>query len=234
MRRVLPLALFLVAACANKDAPAPPAARVAHVQPPPAVSTSTLRLAAALAPPSPPPLLGKTVLHAGDSMVGDHWGLTRALKMKLDAEGARIVRHTKVSETLATFERGKALPELLREHDPDIVILTLGTNDTKSPPPEAFGKHVARIAKKIAPRECWWIGPPTTAGKRHTALVEIIEKNCAPCRFFDSSDVTFDRGKDGIHPTDKGGEIWAEAFWEAFRAPSSRGEPLSDLSGRRP
>src|SRR5262245_77494 len=74
-------------------------------------------------PSGPRPLAGKKVLHVGDSMVGGKWGLTRALEAKLAPTGATIVRHTKVSESLTSFDRGPTLKDLLRTHDPDIIVI---------------------------------------------------------------------------------------------------------------
>jgi hypothetical protein len=178
----------------------------------------------AYAPPeneeNPPSLRGKTVLHVGDSMVGGSWGLTRGLEVKLEAEGAKIVRHTKVSETLASMDKDSTLADLLEKNEPDIVILTLGTNNTDVPHPEVYAKHVANIVQRIAPRECWWIGPPKDA-----PVNAVIRENVASCKFFDSSKLELERTKDGIHPTDRGGAMWADKFWVAFRAPRSGSLP---------
>jgi lysophospholipase L1-like esterase len=218
MRRVLLLAVVLVAcaACSKKDAapniePSPkeaPTIAAAVVTP---IAPATTPNAA-----SPTSLKGKKVLHVGDSMVGGNWGLTRALEAKLEPEGATVVRHTKVSETLASMDKDATLKDLLHKHEPDIVIITLGTNDTDVPHPEVYAKHVANIAKRVAPRECWWMGPP-----KDSPVNKVIKENSAPCTFFDSSTLKLDRTKDGIHPSDKGGGQWANEFWIAFRAAPS-------------
>src|SRR5688500_25064 len=218
MRRALGRAVHLLA-CSKKAAPPPPdpspkeaptiAAAVVTPIATPAPVTPTPPKAAT----EPPSLKGKKVLHVGDSMVGGNWGLTRALQAKLEPEGATIVRHTKVSETLASMDKDPTLKDLLHTHDPDIVIITLGTNDADVPHPEVYGKHVANIAKRVAPRECWWMGPP-----KDSAVNKVIKENSAPCKFFDASTLKLDRAKDGIHPNDKGGSQWANEFWLAFRA----------------
>jgi acyl-CoA thioesterase-1 len=227
MRRVPYLAVLVLLGCSKKDqdatAPPPPAVLVV-----PAPKEAASSAPAAIELP-PPPLTGKTVLHVGDSMVGDHWGLTRALAAKVEAEGGKVVRNTVVSETIATFDRDATLRDLLRKHQPDVVVITLGTNDTTVPHPEVNAKHVASIARRIAPRECWWIGPPLVTGKADNGIAEVIEKNSAPCKFFDSRRLELQRGRDGIHPTDKGGAVWADAFWTAFRAPAKPTAVATDL-----
>ena len=147
-------------------------------------------------------------------MVGGNFGLTRALEAKLKDEGATIVRHTKVSESLTSFDRGPALKDLLRTHDPDIVVITLGSNDALVPHPEVFARSIENIVKRVGDRECWWIGPPMW--KEDTGIVRVLQENAGACHFYDSRKL-LERASDGIHPTDKGGAKWADAFWEQFR-----------------
>ncbi|MBX3186965.1 MAG: SGNH/GDSL hydrolase family protein [Labilithrix sp.] len=188
------------------------------------VGTATIMLATAIEEadagadkaPSPPPLAGKTVLHVGDSMVGGQWGLTRALEQKFAAEGAKLVRDSKVSESIISYDKSSKLKELLAKHHPDIVIVTLGTNDVFVPYPASMAANVQSIVKRIGNRECWWMGPPTW--KPDTGIVQVLRDNVAPCKFFDSSSLKLQRAGDGIHPTDRGGADWANSFWAVFRA----------------
>jgi acyl-CoA thioesterase-1 len=166
-----------------------------------------------------PSLAGKTVLHVGDSMVGGNWGLTRALEAKFATGGAKLVRDYRVSESIASFDQSPKLRDLLARYVPDIVILTLGTNDAEVPYPASLAPYVQRITNKIGTRECYWIGPPLV--KRDTGIVAIIRDNSGPCTFFDSSRLKLERGKDGIHPTDRGGADWAGRFWTFFREPKT-------------
>jgi acyl-CoA thioesterase-1 len=54
--------------------------------------------------------------------------------------------------------------------------------------------------------------------------VRVLREHVAPCKFFDSSDMKLERAGDGIHPTDKGGAAWAEAFWVFFQSGAEQGE----------
>lgn len=161
----------------------------------------------------PRSLAGKKVLHVGDSMVGGKFGLTRALEAKLTAAGATIVRHTKVSESLTSFDKGPTLKDLIRTHDPDIILITLGANDATVPHPEVFAHSIQNIVHRVGARECWWLGPPMP---KETGIVSIIRDNAGSCRFFDASKLSLERASDGIHPNDRGAAKWADAFWEVF------------------
>ncbi|HVJ93194.1 MAG TPA: SGNH/GDSL hydrolase family protein [Labilithrix sp.] len=168
-------------------------------------------------PNRPRSLAGKKVLHVGDSMVGGRFGLTRALEAKLEGAGAKIVRFTKVSETISSFDKAPTLRDLLRAHDPDIVVITLGANDATVPHPEAYAHSIENIVKRVADRECWWIGPPSRANAGSASTLEaVLREHAGNCRFFDSSGLELERASDGIHPNDRGAGKWADAFWQVF------------------
>jgi lysophospholipase L1-like esterase len=230
--------LSLIGGCTRQapPAPAPPVAKEDRTPPtaaPPPQETvaapgatpsatpdpdkaPSLVLAAAV--PEPPSLAGKTVLHVGDSMVGGSWGLTRALETKFKAEGAKFVRESKVSESIASFDKADKLHELVARYHPDIILVTLGTNDALVPYPQALASHLQHIAKSVGSRECYWIGPPLW--KPDTGILAVLRENIAPCKFYDSSPLKLQRASDGIHPTDKGGADWADHFWTYFRNPT--------------
>ena len=184
--------------------------------------------------PAPPSLAGKTVLHVGDSMVGGSWGLTKALETKFTAEGAKFIRDYKVSESIVSYDHSPKLKDLIAKHKPDIVILTLGTNDVFVPYPAAMAGNIQNIVKRIGGRECYWMGPPTWKPDT-TGIVTVIKDNVAPCKFYDSSSLKLQRGGDGIHPTDRGGADWAASFWTFFRviAPSQADAGAAPSLGAR-
>jgi lysophospholipase L1-like esterase len=151
----------------------------------------------------------RTVVHTGDSMVGG--GLCKALAPKFKAEGTKFVRDVWESASISAFDDSDRIPTLMKRYNPDLVLLTLGANDVFSEHPAVMSKHIESIVKKIGPRDCVWVGPPLWKGDK--GLVEIIRAHAAPCRFFDSQHLVLQRAGDGIHPTEKGGEVWAEALW---------------------
>lgn len=156
----------------------------------------------------------RVVLHAGDSMVGGYGGLTKALEEKFKRAGARFLSDSWVSASVVTFDRQLRFRDLYKKNRPDLVIITLGANDVFVPSPQAFAWNVASTVKRLGATDCYWIGPPTW--RKDTGIVAVIRENCAPCKFFDSSDMSIARTRDGIHPTNKGGAEWAERFWAFF------------------
>ena len=230
---VLALLAFAAAACSHEK-PTPTAsgsasasaiargsASVAAIASPPA-STASSALAA---PPKDAPKVYKRVLHTGDSMVGG--GFARALRPKVEAEGAKYFRDVWESGSLRMFSRSDRIPKLIKDLRPDLVILSLGANDVlESQKPEIMGPFVEKIAKMTVGVDCWWLGPPIWKPE-YKAFVDVLRAHVAPCKFFDASDIVMQRKKDGIHPDEKGGETWADAFWVTFRGPPAPDAGLS-------
>jgi hypothetical protein len=148
-------------------------------------------------------------------MVGG--GLARALRPKFEAEGAKYFRDVWESGSLRDFARSDRLARLIREDKPDLVLLSLGANDVYEPKPEVMAAFVAKIAKMTAGIDCVWIGPPIWK-EQYKRIVPVLRDNSAPCTFFDSSELEMHRKPDGIHPDEKGGETYADAFWRSFRS----------------
>ena len=225
MRRALIVAgVFAAAGCshgggtagggptASPDAaPVPPSA-VPPASPPVPTAEATVPPPAEPAP-APEPKHYSVVVHTGDSMVGG--GLCKALAPKFKAEGTKFVRDVWESASIIAFADSDRITKLMKKYDPDLVLLTLGANDVFDKHPEYMIRYIDTIVKKVGHRDCYWIGPPLWKGD--AGLVGVIRDHAAPCTFFDSSDLKLQRAGDGIHPTDKGGAVWADAFWASFR-----------------
>ena len=160
-----------------------------------------------------PPRHYRRVVQTGDSMVGG--GLCKALAPKFKAEGTEFVRDVWESASIVAFAESDRLPKLLRKYDPDLVLLTLGANDVFNKHPEYMIRFIERIVRKVGSRDCYWIGPPLWNGD--FGLSDVIRDHVSPCAYFDSRGLSIPRAGDGIHPTDKGGDVWADAFWGTFR-----------------
>jgi hypothetical protein len=167
----------------------------------------------------PAPKTYKTVVHMGDSMVGG--GLCKALAPKFKAEGTRFIRDVWESASIPAFAESDRVQMLMKRWNPDLVLVTLGANDVFNDHPEYMVKHIERIVKNVGKRDCVWIGPPLW--KEDKGLVDVLREHVAPCRFYDSEHLVLQRAGDGIHPTEKGGEVWANAFWPFFKGEADSG-----------
>jgi lysophospholipase L1-like esterase len=154
-------------------------------------------------------------------MVGGNGGLAHALEAKFKPLGSpRYVRDWRVA-TVQTFDYQNYFGKLLAKHQPDLVILNLGANDVFVPYPKSLARFVSSIAAKASAngRPCYWITPPLWKPP-DTGIVAVIKENATGCKVFDSSTLELPRWSDGIHPTNKGGELWAEKFWVFYASES--------------
>ena len=116
---------------------------------------------------------------------------------------------------IRSFDSDERMAKLILRFKPDVVIINLGTNNVANPRPDALAGNIRSIVDKVRPRDCYWIGPPLpiAAIKKDTGVINAIAESAPPCKFFDSSPLSIERQTDRVHPTDRGGEAWAEAFW---------------------
>jgi hypothetical protein len=230
-RRWVLMAALAVGACSGNRESAPVVVDAApEPAKPPAASASVTSAPVpievhvdAAAEPPPPAKTYKTVVHMGDSMVGG--GLCKALAPKFKAEGTKFIRDVWESASIMAFDQSDRVPTLMKRWNPDLVLITLGANDVFNDHPEYMAKYIEGIVKKVGHRDCVWIGPPLWKGDK--GLIDVMRDHVEPCRFYDSQHLTLQRAGDGIHPTEKGGEVWANAFWPFFKGEDGAGARAS-------
>jgi lysophospholipase L1-like esterase len=166
------------------------------------------------------------VLHVGDSFVGASF--EQNLAPHFQTEGMRQVALAKT----ATYTTGWAYdPELDQwlARRPSLVVITLGANEVDNLLPKLHAGAIHSLARKaghVAP--CVWVAPPMWKEDR-PGWLQVIHDSCAPCLFFDSDAVlgglaVDERRRDGIHPNERGGARWAEAFWGWLADHRDRGQ----------
>jgi hypothetical protein len=176
-------------------------------------------------PPAIPP--GTAVLHIGDSFALA--GFAKALKPRMKALGVRYEVRAETSSFTTTWS-GK-IELLVANTQPDLVIINLGANEVANIDPAAHAPAVRHIVSAIGGRPCVWVSPPSW--RKDTGIGDVIRKNSAPCRYFDSDKLVtapIARQGDHIHPTDEGGAVWADAFWSWLQAERAPVDPAADKS----
>ena len=153
------------------------------------------------------------VLLIGDSLavgMSPHFdALSKQLGNKFSSlarSGSRIdqwASDTNLDSRLATFR-------------PDVVLVSLGTNDEylgSGAGQRQYASTVALLQKlKAAGAEVYWIGPPKLT--KHNGVVEMIQSLVPKSDYFDSRQLEIPRGPDGLHPTARGYAAWAGAVWQ--------------------
>lgn len=173
---------------------------------------------ASTAAPFPPPGV-RRVLHVGDSTVGYGHGLALELRRLFTKAGVRYEAYSETAAGLHDFAVSRKLEELVREKNPDVVIVTLGVNNLTVPHPDAYENDVRSIVRQAGRRSCYWVGPLSLprvdAGD---GLVVMLNGMTSPCRFFDSYHLEIERQPDGVHPTQRGAHLWADGLWDFMKA----------------
>jgi lysophospholipase L1-like esterase len=208
------ITVFAVSALACGKTPAPD-----NAAPDAATSTApVVAKAASSTPPPPAPALKKytRVLQTGDSMVGG--GLSLALRPKFEADGAKYHRDVIESGTIHEFAQNDHLPKLIASIKPDLILLTLGANHVphSTDPEKEIGPYLPKLLKRVAGIDCYWIAPPLWKPSQ-AKFNEWLRDHVAPCRFYDGTSLEIARRPDKIHPTEKGGEVWANDFWQFYK-----------------
>ena len=179
-------------------------------------SAATLPGASSAARPSPAapqPLRAEArrVLHFGDSMVplvGNY------LRPVYERQGSSYRMLSTRSSTTRTFSEHAALATELRDYDPDLVLISLGSNELFERELGAVATAVRAIVRQVGNRPCLWIAPPAWA-KGH-GFLDTLQDSVAPCDYFDSSRLPFSRQADGRHPDWSSSYRWASEVWRAL------------------
>jgi hypothetical protein len=152
------------------------------------------------------------VLHVGDSFVGS--GFAQGLKPRFEALGARYVSISQTSGYTTTLPRQIGLEEKMKNLKPALVILTIGANEMAMPVPEDHAHAARNLTRIISQASCIWALPPRWTDKE-TGFRKIMEREAPPCRVHDPEEIAaqIPRLADKIHPTLKGGQLWADHFW---------------------
>lgn len=222
MMRWLALGIF-AAACAGGSAP------IAETRPPPvpeapaaqdagiadaeikaAVEAATTLDAAPEVTDASSELLplpeGTTVLHIGDSMAG---ALGIALNEELKKRKVKGVLRYKEATFIPTWAWGKELPLYMLQYTPDLVVITLGTNEVKMLDPTIRAPTIRRIIERLKGTPCVWVAPPLWAGE--TAMYRVLRESVPPCRYLDTERLypKMPKVEDHIHPSMGARKEWA-------------------------
>lgn len=214
------------AAVSGPAAKAEPTTAAAPSTTAPSTATAAPSAVAVGAPHPPAPLpVGSKVLHVGDSMAD---ALGKDLHLELVARGVKSFLKAKEATYIpewAGYRMG--LSSLLAQHQPDLVIVTIGGNEVAMPDPSLRAEPIRKLVELIGGRPCVWVSAPLWGP--HTGIFKVVRENCAPCRFVDTNELVpnLERLKDGVHPTLPERKRWARAMIDWLAA-------HRDPAGKRP
>ncbi len=210
----------LAARPARASEPAPAQREIEPTAPPAPDAGATAAADAAPAEPAEPPPpaelpKGSVVLHIGDSFAG---ALGVPLNEELRARGLVSHLRFKTASFIPNWAGGYDLGAYVEQLKPDLVLITLGANETAMTDPSLRIPQIQKIIRRLGGTPCVWIATPLWGVDN--GLMELIREHSAPCRYMDTNRLHPDmpRLSDKIHPTIPARREWAKAVVEWLAA----------------
>lgn len=182
-----------------------PAGGVRHGGAAPSISSTTPASEVALAiDPSP-----QRILILGDSMIE---GLLPRLADYAAENGHSVSAVIWYGSRTIDWARGSRLSDALRDFRPTFVVFVVGSSELTTRDIEKRSSAVRQMLKTVGERKWIWVGPPNW--RADTGLGAMLERELGPGRYFRSRELSFERKRDGIHPTLAASERWMDAVAE--------------------
>lgn len=146
------------------------------------------------------------ILILGDSMID---GLLQRLADYAVENGHSVRAVIWYGSRTIDWGYGTRLNEMLVAYRPTFVIVALGSSELSARNVDKRAPAVERMLAAIEPRKLVWIGPPNWT--TDTGINALLERELGSDRYFRSADLSFERKKDGIHPTLAASVHWMDA-----------------------
>lgn len=153
----------------------------------------------------------KKILFIGDSMTG--W-LSERLNAYGNKNGFEVATVVWDGSTIQKWGNSPRLATIIRQQNPDAVMLCLGMNELFEKNPETRLKSAfTKIIDAIGDRPLLWIGPPSWPGHSEgKVLNDWLERQLGEDSFFNSSELNLERqSKTNPHPSKTGIIKWMDS-----------------------
>jgi hypothetical protein len=155
------------------------------------------------------------ILILGDSMIE---GLLPRLADYAAENGHSVNAVIWYGSRTIDWARGNRLGDALRDYRPTFVMFVVGSSELTTRDIEKRSGAVKQMLKAVGDRKWIWIGPPNW--RTDTGLGALLEREAGPERYFRSRELSFERKRDGIHPTLASSQRWMDAVatWTVDRS----------------
>jgi lysophospholipase L1-like esterase len=160
---------------------------------------------------------------AGESkilLIGDSLAVGLAPQLKALADEGRVEFASRAIEgtRIDQWAKSERLKDKLRSFRPDLVLVSLGTNDAYATGIKPEQQRVALDALVARLREAGaqvvWIGPPALRSPPNPQMLRMIREAVPSSHYFPSETLDIPRAPDGLHPTLRGYAGWAGSIWQ--------------------
>ena len=155
------------------------------------------------------------ILFFGDSMVE---GLLRRMNGYAFANGHDLTNVVWYSSTTEIWAKTDTLHYFLDKVKPTFAIISIGANEQFVKDVAGREAYIRQIIKELDGTPYVWIGVP--AWKEDSGINDLTKRIVGRKRYYDSRDLTLQRGRDRMHPTFNAASIWMDsvAVWMASSA----------------
>lgn len=172
---------------------------------------------------------GMRVLLIGDSLAV---GMAPHFAALAKEAGVDFKAMATVGTRIDQWASNADLKKILESFQPELVLVSLGTNDEYMQGADVVQKQQAQLEKLLALLTQWprshdyglgpdhivWIGPPTLPKPPSPGIPKMIQDAAGSVLaprfyYFHSEKLSMPRGPDGIHPNVRGYAGWAGAVW---------------------
>ena len=157
--------------------------------------------------PVPVDTAAQTILLIGDSMLE---GIGPRMAAYADHNGHTLYEVMWYSSTSEKWGKSDKLSNYIERLNPTYIMICLGANELFVPDiAQKRGQYVRKIVEQAGNIPLLWIGPPNW--KPDTGINSLIESTVPAGSFFLSNGMTFERSKDGAHPTRSSAALWVDS-----------------------
>jgi GDSL-like Lipase/Acylhydrolase family len=156
---------------------------------------------------------GKKVVLIGDSLAE---GMSNRFRTVTGSCGYKRDSFHRRGSTMENW--ANKIEEIVKKSAPDLVIVSLGTNDSilddPSPTRDRARKIIAAV-KNSGSKIVWVLPPKLPASFKHQDEVrKVLQEELSAKEAFDSQSATFERSEDAIHATANGYTSWFTSVWK--------------------
>ncbi len=148
------------------------------------------------------------ILLIGDSMLE---GLGPRLNDYCEENNHKLSQIIWYSSNTMWYGNSDTISYYIKKIKPTYIILVIGSGDVIADNVLAKRKpYVDEILNQIKGYNYVWVGPPNW--RKDSGINELIENSVEDGTFFLSKDLTFERNKDGVHPTRASAAKWMDVI----------------------
>lgn len=149
----------------------------------------------------------QVILLIGDSMT---WNIALRLTQYAKANGHEFHSVNWDSSGTVRWSKTNYLADYIKQFGATYVFICLGANELTIRKPESHLPYIESILAQVGDLPYVWIGPPNW--REDYGINDLLESTCRPGSFFRSEGMTFERKKDGIHPTRNASALWVDSI----------------------